>query len=84
MGPTSYGGRDDGAVTVAGGDGGGPVYRIRPDGLLGARGVIFGGSVFQPCPTLHYSGNPCYSTVFYVNIRSILDRWDASLKIPSP
>jgi hypothetical protein len=51
-------------VSVVGGDSGGPVYINKTDGRVGARGIIYGGSGYQTCPSTAVSPNGnCFWTV---------------------
>lgn len=65
------------SVTVAAqGDSGGPVYALRSDGRVSARGIINGGLDRVTCPSLAYShGVQCFNTVAFSAINTILDEW---------
>lgn len=64
-------------VTTVGGDSGAPVYVMRADGRVGARGIHSGGLNTVTCPTdtaVDPGGN-CSSRSFAIGIHQLTDRW---------
>ncbi|MFZ2503430.1 MAG: hypothetical protein WAW88_12230 [Nocardioides sp.] len=65
-------------VTTVGGDSGAPVYVMRSDGRIGARGIHSGGLNTVTCPTdtaVDPDGN-CSSRSFAIGIHQLTDRWN--------
>ncbi|MEY4322998.1 MAG: hypothetical protein RL410_779 [Actinomycetota bacterium] len=73
--------RTDGGTAVSEGDSGGPVYSLRNDGGVTARGITiqFRGMCLVQCSNL--LGNVCYSGLAFVPIQPILSFWNATLKV---
>jgi hypothetical protein len=69
-----YGGS---GVTSTGGDSGAPVYVMRADGRVGARGIHDGGVVATTCPTdtAGFEAGSCSTTSMAIPINEIEDRW---------
>ena len=68
----------------AGGDSGGPVYHIKGDGGVTAKGIDHGhvGDLAQQyCTPQKYPGNACGDNVIYAPIRPVIDAWGSSFSI---
>jgi hypothetical protein len=63
------------------GDSGGPVYALRSDGRVSARGTISQGENQVTCPsTASGLDEGCFSTVWFSPINPILDRWEQTIQ----
>ncbi|WP_423465215.1 hypothetical protein ACO229_13345 [Promicromonospora sp. MS192] len=69
--------REDGGVTVGGGDSGGPMY-IVIGGEAYARGMIDGGSNRRSCGRTSLP-TQCFSYVYGIPMVDILEHWDARI-----
>lgn len=69
--------RDDGGVTVGGGDSGGPMY-IVIGGEAYARGMIDGGSNRRSCGRTSLP-TQCFTYVYGIPMVDILDHWNARI-----
>ncbi len=61
-------------AVVAGGDSGGPVFRVTASGTVHAYGIIRGGTSLAPCPSLNpdAAGADCYANVHVTPINRVL------------
>jgi len=57
IGPETLGVQVNGTCAAAPGDSGGPVYSLRSDGRVDARGIISAGFMGTPCPGLSPTGS---------------------------
>lgn len=71
---------DSSTASTVGGDSGGPVSSNRPDGRVGARGTVYGGTVDANCGLTRFDVSNCYSTLFFVDIEALENQWDATVK----
>lgn len=64
-------------AAVGNGDSGGPVFAIRGDGKVSARGIISGMSLApadeRPCPGWQLEGRRCSRSVWFGDIRNVLN-----------
>lgn len=67
-----------GGIAVGAGDSGGPVFRFNGS-LLDATGIVTAGSGAVACTNYPAGGRPCYSTLYYTDINSILSYFTVSL-----
>lgn len=64
-------------ITSVGGDSGAPIYVIRSDGRVGARGIHSGGLNQVVCPNdTAVPTNNCSSRSFGIGIHQLTDRWN--------
>jgi hypothetical protein len=77
----------DGNFIMAEGDSGGPVYALRSDGRVSARGIIFAGldawMVTCPAGSVAVTPNRCWYGGYFSPINTILDHWDKTIKTSS-
>lgn len=79
---TCQGFRSSGSgVTVAAGDSGGPLYVMRSDGRVGARGILTSASGSISCPA-GSTAEPtdCYTSVYSVGIHRLVDYWNLTVE----
>ena len=70
----------NGGVAAAQGDSGGPVYGVRTDDRLSARGIISGISYLVPCgPTAEPTN--CGAYAYSISITRILANWNAAIEV---
>lgn len=69
-------------VTSVGGDSGAPVYAMRSDGRVSARGIHSGGLNQVTCPTSTAvdPGSNCSSRSIAVGIHQLLNRWNVTVE----
>lgn len=71
-------------ITAVGGDSGAPVYKMRPDGRAGARGILASGEDghFMACPsnTAVSPKGMCFDWAFAVGIHRLQDRWNVKVE----
>ncbi len=93
LGPYAYAwNRDDSKPFAGEGDSGGPVFRIREDGSVGARGIIIQGVLstkVEPCNTHTKDVSmfqidlwTCTNMEKFVQLQPILSAWGATLITP--
>lgn len=73
----------NGGMAGASGDSGGPIYRKRSDGRVGASGIISYGKGLTECSGLRnprWVAGSCYQTVYAPRIEAILNAWDARIE----
>ena len=62
------------------GDSGGPVYAMRSDGRVTARGIVSAGYTTAPCPPSRTGSSGCFRDLLYPAISVILDTWNVSIE----
>ncbi len=70
---------DPGDAAAAQGDSGGPVYHVRGDDRVDAKGIILQGAQQVSCPYTYYTA-ACYNEVRYGAIRPLLSVWNVTIE----
>lgn len=77
----------DGKFIMAEGDSGGPVYALRSDGRVSARGILSRGldawQVTCPAGSVAVTPNRCWYGGYMSPINTILDHWNETIKTSS-